>query len=90
MTDTDPQTEAIYRQLLMKRAPAERFLMGVQMCAAARATVLASLPSGLSDLERRVALLHRYYRGDFDDAEIAKVERAFRSADHAMNKIPLP
>ena len=79
MTDTDPQTEAIYRNLLMKREPAERFLMGLQMCAAARATVLASLPAGQSGVERKVALLHRYYRGDLDEAEMAKVEQALRS-----------
>ena len=79
MTDTDPQTEAVYRRLLMKREPAERFLMGVRMCEAARLTVLASLPPGQSDVERKIALLHRYYRDDFDDEEMAKVEQAFRS-----------
>lgn len=80
MTDTDPHTEAIYRQLLMQREPAERFLMGLQMCLAARATVVASLPPGQSAVERKVALLHRYYRSDFDAAELAKIEGALRSA----------
>ncbi len=84
MTDTDPQTEAIYRDLLMKRDPAERFLMGLSMCEAARETVLASLPAGQSEIERKVAILHRYYRGDLDDAEIVKIEQALRapSAGH--------
>ncbi len=65
MTDTDPQTEAVYRNLLMAREPSERFLMGMRMCEAARATVLASLPDGQSPIERKVAVLRRYYQNDF-------------------------
>ena len=76
MTDTDPQTEAFYHRLLMERSPAERFLMGVRMCAAARATVLASLPAGLSPIERKVALLRRYYGADLEEADLVKIERA--------------
>lgn len=76
MTDTDPQTEALYHRLLMERSPEERFLMGARMCAAARATVLASLPAGLSTIERKLAVLRRYYGTDFDDAAMSKIERA--------------
>jgi hypothetical protein len=79
MTDTDPQTEAIYRELLMARGPGERFLMGLSMCEAARATVLASLPDGQSPIDRKVAMLRRYYESDFSDAELARIEQALRS-----------
>ncbi len=76
MTDTDPHTAALYRDLLMERTPEERFLMGIRMCEAARATVVASLPSGLSEAERKVELLRRYYSRDFSDAERARIEAA--------------
>ena len=81
MTDTDPQTEAVYRRMLMARSPEDRFMMGVRMCEMARKTVLASLPPGLGPLERKIALLHRYYASDFSDGELAKIEAAIRSAD---------
>lgn len=80
MTDTDPQTAAMYRRLLMEREPAERFLMGVGMCEAARATVLASLPPDQSVAERKIALLRRYYGSDFSEGELMNIERALRSA----------
>ena len=84
MPDTDPETEAIYRQLMMQRAPVERFLMGIRMCEAARATVMASLPAGQSVAVRKVALLYRYYRGDLGDAESAKIAAALRT-DQPVN-----
>ena len=59
MTDTDPQTEARYRKMLMPRSPEERFLMGLRMCEAARATVLASLSPELSPIDRKIAVLRR-------------------------------
>ena len=78
MTDTDPQTEALYLRLLMERTPEERFLMGLRMCEAARATVLASLPAGRSESERRIALLRRYYGSDFSAEQMAAIEAALR------------
>ena len=78
MTDTDSQTEALYRRLLMAHSAEERFLMGVRMGEAARATVLASLPTELSPAERRVALLRRYYANDFSRDELQRIEAAVR------------
>ena len=78
MTDTDPQTEALYHRLLMARSPEERFLMGVRMCETARATVLASLPASLAPVERKVAILRRYYASDLGVEELAKIERVLR------------
>jgi len=78
MTDTDPQTEARYREMLMARSPEERFLMGLRMCEAARATVLASLPPELSPIDRKIAVLRRYYESDFSAEELARIERALR------------
>lgn len=78
MNDTDPETEAIYRQMLMARSPEERFLMGIRMCEAAREMVLASLPKGLSKVERQIAILRRYYGTDFEESELCKIENALR------------
>ena len=79
MTDTDPQTAAIYRGMLMAREPGERLLMGLRMCEAARAMVLASLPEGLSPADRQVAILRRYYQNDFSEDELTQIERALRA-----------
>lgn len=76
MSDTDPQTEALYARLLMERTPQERFLMGIRMCETARAAVLASLPAAGRESERKAALLHRYYGSDFSAAELAAIEAA--------------
>ena len=73
MTDTDPQTDAFYRSLLMARSPEERFLMGIRLCEIARATVLASLPPDLSAAERKVAILRRYYSADFSEETLEKI-----------------
>lgn len=81
MTDTDPQTEALYRDLLMARSPEDRFLMGVRMCEMARATVLASLPAGLSPVERKIAVLRRYYAADFPEETLARIESSVRAAN---------
>jgi hypothetical protein len=83
MTDTDPHTEAIYRDMLMARSPEERFLMGVRMCEAARVTVLASLPAALSPVERKIALMRRYYSSDFSEEELAKIARVLRQSEAA-------
>ena len=81
MTDTDPQTEAFYRSLLMARSPEERFLMGVRLCEMARATVLASLPAKISPTERKIAVLRRYYAADFPEETLAKIESSVRAAN---------
>ena len=80
MTDTDPQTEAFYRSLLMARPAEERFLMGIRLCEMARATVLASMSPGLSATERKIALLRRYYSSDFSEETLAKIESSVRAA----------
>ena len=80
MTDTTPEAARLYHELLMAKSADERFRMGVSMCESARAIVLGSLPAGLSAIERRVALLHRYYGGDFDAEQLARIEEALRAA----------
>ena len=61
MTDTPPEIAELVRQKLMARSGSERFVMGVQMFEAARAMVLASLPSPLAPEELRRQLFQRLY-----------------------------
>ena len=61
MTDTSPEIAELVRQKLMARSGSERFVMGVQMFEAARAVVLASLPSPLAPEELRRQLFQRLY-----------------------------
>lgn len=61
MTDTAPEIAEMVRARLMARTGAERFRMGVEMFEAARRMVLASLPAGLTDPERKQRLFERLY-----------------------------
>lgn len=61
MTDTPPEIAEMVRARLMALSGAERFRMGVGMFEAARRMVLASLPAGLTDSERKRLLFERFY-----------------------------
>ncbi len=61
MNDTAPEIAELVRQKLMDRSGAERFVMGARMFDAARAVVLASLPTGLSPAELKRQLYQRVY-----------------------------
>ncbi|MBM3877460.1 MAG: hypothetical protein FJ386_12170 [Verrucomicrobia bacterium] len=61
MTDTAPEIADLVRQRLMARSGSERFVMGVRMFDAARAVVLASLPTDLTPLEQKRRLYERLY-----------------------------
>jgi hypothetical protein len=61
MTDTPPEIAEMVRARLMAKTGAERFRMGVEMFDAARRMVLASLPAGLTETERKRRLFERLY-----------------------------
>jgi hypothetical protein len=61
MTDTPPEIAEMVRARLMAKSGTERFRMGVDMFEAARRMVLASLPVGLSESERKRLLFERLY-----------------------------
>jgi hypothetical protein len=61
MTDTSPEIAEMVRTRLMALSGAERFRMGAEMFEAARRMVLASLPPGLTEIERKRLLFHRFY-----------------------------
>ena len=61
MTDTPPEIGKMVRDKIMARSGEERFVMGAQMFDAARAMIMASLPSRLSKAEQKRQLFKRIY-----------------------------
>lgn len=61
MNDTPPEIAEMVRARLMALSGAERFIMGARMFESARRMVLASLPAGLSETERKRQLFSRLY-----------------------------
>ena len=61
MTDTPPEIAEMVRARLMALSGSERFVMGVRSFDAARRMVLASLPAGLTEAERKRRLFERLY-----------------------------
>jgi len=61
VNDTSPEIAEVLRGWYKKMSAAERFMIGVRMFDTARTIVLASLPAGLSEEERRRRLCRRFY-----------------------------
>lgn len=72
MTDTSPEVEKIYQEMLMARSNEERFMMGIGMFETARKFVLASLPPDASPREVRRHLLLRFYGLNLESLEQAQ------------------
>jgi hypothetical protein len=66
MNDTDPQIAELVRQRLLERSGAERVMMASGMFEAAKAMVLASLPTGLTEIEIKRLLVERLYGDEVD------------------------
>lgn len=64
--DTAPDIVAMVRNRLMEYSGAERMMMGSRMFDSARALALASLPSGLTELDRKSLLCQRLYGREID------------------------
>ena len=64
MTDTSPEIAEMVRVRLMAFSGAERMRMGAESFEAARRMVLASLPPGLTEAERKRRLYRRIYGED--------------------------
>ena len=45
------------------------------MCDMAKRMALSSFPDGISDHEKRVRLLYRYYSHDFSKEDLKKIEK---------------
>lgn len=67
MTDTEPQFNQMFHDLLMSRTGEERFMMGIRSFEAARTIILASLPKDLPELELKRKLFERFYGAPLED-----------------------
>jgi hypothetical protein len=61
MTDTEPQVERKFYEMIMSRSGEERFMMGIRSFEVARTIVLASLPKDLPEHELKQKLFERVY-----------------------------
>jgi hypothetical protein len=61
MTDTEPQVERKFYEMIMSLSGEERFMMGIRSFEAARTIVLASLPKDLPEQELKLKLFERIY-----------------------------
>jgi len=77
-SDTTPDVEARYREMLRARTPSDRVVMALGMLDLARATVLASCPPGADEGERRAHLFTRLYAADFDAETAARIADRLR------------
>ena len=73
MSDTPPEIEQKFRELILSRSGAERMLMGASMYETARAFVLASLPGDLPSDELNRRLFKRIYGQEIN--EMVKIVR---------------
>jgi hypothetical protein len=87
-TDTTPDVQERFRQLLMKRSGEERVRMACDMFQAARRLILAALPAEIAvdPAERRIALLLRTYPGELDDVLLATVTADLRARVRAEGR----
>ena len=64
MNDTSPEIEKLVRNRLLARSGSERVQMGRRMFDVAREMILSSLPTNLSEIEKKVRLCERLYRDE--------------------------
>lgn len=76
--DTPPEINAMIFQAMMRRTPAQRMQMALEMTAAALAMVWASLPEGTEE-ERRAAFLRRMYGNELTEEAIHSVAASISS-----------
>ena len=79
MKDTSPEMASLYHDLIMSKSGEERFMMGLSMCESALRVVLSSFPENISETEKKIMLLHRYYSRDFSPDELIKIEQFLKS-----------
>ena len=70
MSDTSSDFEAMITERYRKMTPDERIRIAASMYDTAAATVLSSLPPGLSRRERRLAFARRFYEGELPEAAL--------------------
>lgn len=68
MNDTSPEIEQLQFEMMMKLGAKRRVELACEMYGAARKSIIASLPRGLSESDRRRAFVEKMYGKDFSAA----------------------
>ena len=86
MRDTPPAVDAMYRELLMSRTPAERVRMAASMHDAAKAIIRAGIPDECwtTEVDLRLEVFRRFYRQDFSPEEMDRIIAGLRN--HPRNQ----
>ena len=87
MTDTPPDVQARFEELMRQRSGSDRVRMMSEMFSFAQALVLSNLREthpGASDTELRVLLFDRLYRDDIDPAQRASIVARLRGERQAV------
>ena len=61
MEDTTPEIKTVYRQMIMSRTEAERFIMCAEMFETARELAIAAMPKNLSEADQKRYIYQRLY-----------------------------
>lgn len=81
MNDTSPLMEKKMRELILKKTPSERVLMGCSMYETSRYLIkrfiLENNPS-ISEKELRVEMFLKFYKDDFSAEECEKIVKHLR------------
>ncbi len=86
MRDTPPAVDAMYRELLLSRTPADRVRMAAGMYDAAKAIIRAGIPDDCweTEVDLRIEVFRRFYRQDFSAEEMARIIEGLRK--HPRNR----
>jgi glutamine synthetase type III len=86
MNDTPPAVDAMYRELLMRKSPAERVRMAASMHDAAKAILRAGIPADCrhNEVDLRIEVFRRFYRQDFSSEEMDRIVEGLRA--HPRNR----
>jgi len=78
MNDTAPSVARLVADRYQAMSPSERCIAAAAMFETARAIVESSLPGGLTEEQRRLAVARRFYRGELPEAALHAHARAAR------------
>ncbi|MFN0062546.1 MAG: hypothetical protein ACKVPX_08505 [Myxococcaceae bacterium] len=76
MNDTTPRAELLFRELLLKRTPEQRFLMGVSMFDASRQVVISGIRAAMPEVtetELHAQIFLRTYGPDLPAPTVLRV-----------------
>lgn len=65
--DTSPKVAAMVKQRYLEMTPEERLRIVFEMYETGRKLVASSLPPGLTEEERRLAIARRFYAGELPE-----------------------